>query len=270
MLVNGRPGGEIAASDRGLLYGDGLFETIRFVGGAAPLWHRHMARLGEGCVRLGLPVPEPATLDAEARQVVGEARDAVVRITLTRGSGRRGYAPPADATATRIVAAHPMPDLPADWYRRGIRVRSCALRLACQPRLAGIKHLNRLEQVLARMEWSDPDVVEGLLFDAGDRLVSATAANVFGVLDGVLMTPALDHCGVAGALRAELLEAFPDIRVGAITMEASMRMDEMFLCSSVRGVLPVREVDARTLHIGEGARVARSHWHQLGFDGARA
>lgn len=270
VLVDGREGGQVPAFDRGLLYGDGLFETIRFASGAAPLWARHMCRLGDGCARLGVPPPEPGLLADEARRVLAGDGDAVVRITLTRGPGERGYAPPANPQATRIVAAHPAPTIPADWYQRGIRVRSCEVRLALQPRLAGMKHLNRLEQVLARAEWSDPDVVEGLLFDHVGHLISATAANVFGVQDGVVVTPALDQCGVAGVLRAELLDAFPLTVVRPITRDEAMRMDEIFVCSSVRGVLPVREWDGRTLRIGAATRAAQAHWRALGFAGAAA
>lgn len=265
VLVDGRDEARVSVFDRGLLYGDGLFETIRFRSGAAPLWDRHMQRLREGCTRLGLPAPATDLLAREARWVLADADAAVVRIALTRGVGERGYAPPSDSHATRIVAAHPLPVVPVHWYQRGIRVRSCGLRLAPQPRLAGLKHLNRLEQVLARAEWSDPDVVEGLLFDHGGHLVSATAANVFGVLDGTLATPALDQCGVAGVLRAELLDVFPRTVVKPITRDAAMRMEEMFVCSSVRGVLPVRELDGRVLRIGDVTRAAQAHWRSLGF-----
>lgn len=270
VLVNGRDDDRVFASDRGLLYGDGLFETIRFVRGVAPLWMRHMQRLYEGCARLRMPQPDAVLLASEARQLLSDAADGVVRITLTRGPGERGYAPPANPTVTRIVAAHPAPSIPADWYQSGIRVRSCGLRLAPQPLLAGIKHLNRLEQVLARAEWSDTDIVEGLLFDRDEHLISATAANVFGILDGVPTTPMLDRCGVAGVLRAQLLEAFPGTVVKPITQEATMRMDEMFVCSSVRGVLPVRELDGRALLIGEATRAAQAHWRALGFAGDAA
>jgi 4-amino-4-deoxychorismate lyase len=275
VLVNGHASAVVSALDRGLLYGDGLFETIRYVQKVAPLWSRHMQRLCDGCERLGIPKPDPALLAAEAGQVLDGDADAVVRITLTRGPGQRGYAPPARTDATRIVSAHPLPVIPADWYRDGIRVRSCNLRMASQPRLAGIKHLNRLEQVLARAEWTgpdaiEPDVLEGLLFDQDDYLVSATAANVFGVLDGVLLTPALDGCGVAGVLRAALLDVFPRCGVQAISKEALMRFDEMFLCSSVRGVLPVREMDGRVLQAGRWSRVAQAQWRTLGFPGGDA
>jgi 4-amino-4-deoxychorismate lyase len=280
VLVNGSGDACVSAFDRGLLYGDGLFETIRFARGAAPLWTRHMRRLGEGCARLGMPQPSADRLADEARRVLAGTGDAVVRITLTRGEGERGYLPPASPRTTRIVAMHPLPMVATDWYRDGIRVRSCGLRLAPQPRTAGIKHLNRLEQVLARAEWSgpdavdpdvvDPDVVEGLLFDRDERLISATAANVFGVRDGTLVTPALDECGVAGVLRAELLDALPQTTVRPITREESMRMDEMFVCSSVRGVLPVRELDGRVLRVGDATRAAQAHWRSLGFTGDEA
>jgi 4-amino-4-deoxychorismate lyase len=267
ILVNGQDDPRVSAADRGLLYGDGLFETIRFVQGVAPLWLRHMRRLCDGCARLGLPAPDVEVLATEAQRVLPDARDVVVRITLTRGAAARGYAPPAEAQSTRIVAAHPVPVIDADWYLRGIRVRFCGLRLAAQPRLAGMKHLNRLEQVLARAEWSDPDVVEGLVFDQDDHLISATAANVFVALDGVLVTPAVDRCGVAGVLRAELLAALPRSVVRMVSKEALMRTDEMFLSSSVRGVLPVREVDGRRLRIGALTRAAQACWTARGFPG---
>lgn len=265
VLVNGRDDACVSAFDRGLLYGDGLFETIRFTRGMAPLWARHMRRLQEGCTRLGLHAPDAGLLAEEAQRVLAGEKQAVLRVTLTRGEGERGYAPPANPSTTRVLAAHPLPTIPADWYRHGIRVRSCGLRLAPQPRLAGIKHLNRLEQVLARAEWSDPAVVEGLLFDHAGRLISATAANVFGVLGGMLVTPALDQCGVAGVLRAELLDAFPQTKAITVTREESMRMDEVFVCSSVRGVLPVRECDGRAFRIGDATRAAQAHWRGLGF-----
>lgn len=267
VLVDGEDDPRVSALDRGLAYGDGLFETIRVLHGKAPLWSRHMARLREGCARLGLPAPDARQLEAECTQVAAGVADAVVKIVLTRGLGERGYAPAPEAAPTRIVAAFPAPVVPPDWYADGIRVRCCALRLAAQPRLAGIKHLNRLEQVLARAEWSDAGVVEGLMFDREGNLVSATAANVFVGLDGGLSTPPVENCGVAGVLRAALLEALPRVRVRTIAKEELMRADEMFLASSVRGALPVRDFDGHALRPGRGARAAQACWASLGFAG---
>ncbi len=270
VLVNGRAGDQVSALDRGLAYGDGLFETIRWIAGAAPLWTRHLARLAEGCTRLGLACPEPRLLAHEAAQVMGDLPDGVVKLVLTRGTGQRGYAPVGCVAVTRVVAAFPLPELPADDYVRGVRVRCCALRLASQPALAGIKHLNRLEQVLARAEWSDPEIVEGLLFDQAGQLVSATAANVFVGVGGRWLTPPVAACGVAGVLRALLLDTLPGFSVASISADDLQQADEVFLASSVRGVLPVRDLDGRGYVVGSGARAAQACWRGLGFPGAYA
>lgn len=270
MLVDGQAGGHIAATDRGLLYGDGLFETIRFERGAAPLWAGHMRRLALGCERLRLPALDAARLWREAQTVVRGAARAVVRITLTRGSGARGYAMPAAPQVTRIVAAHPMPALDAAWYRDGVRLHLCETRLAEQPLLAGIKHLNRLEQVLARSEWHDAAIAEGLLCDARGHAISATAANLFAVVDGVVVTPRLDRCGVAGVLRAELQRAFPAIAARELPLAECLAASELFLSSSVRGILPVQAVADKVFAPGPVARAMQAHWHGLGFSTEQA
>lgn len=265
VLVDGQARNQVSVLDRGLGYGDGLFETIRFVGSGAPLWPRHMQRLEEGCRRLGLPLPGPGMLLAEARDVSHGLDQAVVRITLTRGVGARGYRPPARSQPTRFVAAFepPPPDQVAQ--ADGIRVRACATRLALQPLLAGLKHLNRLEQVLASAEWDDPAIAEGLLRDTEGSVISATAANLFAVFDGTLATPALDRCGVAGVARAEVLAAWPHAQVRQIAFAELHRADELFLSSSVRGILPVRELDGHALAVGPVTRALQAHWRGLGF-----
>lgn len=265
-LVNGQNDTRVSALDRGLMYGDGLFETILFVAGHAPLWSRHMHRLSEGCERLGLPAPDNTLLLHETEAVIdGTPPRAVVRITITRGVGTRGYAPSDHPQVTRIVAAFEPPFIDADWYARGIRVRFADLRLSAQPRLAGIKHLNRLEQVLACAEWNDPRIVEALLFDEQDRLISAIAANVFVAVPGSLATPALDRCGVTGVARAEVLARFPQTQVRDIDRDELMQSDEIFLSSSVRGILPVRELDGDMLRPGPFTRAAQAHWRELGL-----
>lgn len=264
ILLNGSADATLGADDRGLCYGDGLFETVLFVAGRAPLWPRHMARLAQGCARLRLPAPDIDRLAAEAAQAGGGLARAIVRITLTRGAGPRGYAIPADQQPTRLVAATPAPPIPAHWYHRGIRVRRCALRLAEQPALAGVKHLNRLEQVLARAEWSDAEIAEGLLCDASGRVICATSANLFAVIDGRLVTPALERCGVAGVARAEVL-ARRDCAVRDVGMEELMRADEVFLTNSVRGIVPVAALDGRRWPVGAVALELRAHWRALGL-----
>lgn len=266
MLVNGLSGDTVSALDRGLSYGDGLFETIRFVGDSAPLWSRHMQRLDESCRRLQLPAPAALQLLREARAVAHDMPQSVVRMTLTRGIGARGYAPPVSPQVTRVVAAFEAPAMDGEMYFQGIRLRVCTTRLAEQPLLAGMKHLNRLEQVLARSEWDDPAVDEGLMRDMEGRMVSATAANLFVVHAGRVSTPALDRCGVAGVARAEVLAV-----TGASTVDLTPAelagADEVFLTSSVRGILPVRAFGESAWQPGPVVRQMQAHWRALGFVG---
>lgn len=264
-LVDGAPIDTVSADDRGLAYGDGLFETIRFVAGVAPLWARHMQRLADGCERLRLPPPDPGLLLRESMQVCEGMLHAVVRITLTRGIGERGYAMPARPRCTRIVASFPVPSMAAAAYADGIRLHPCETRLAEQPMLAGLKHLNRLEQVLARAEWSDPAIAEGLLCDGHGRVISAVSANVFAVIDGVPVTPSLERCGVAGVARAEVLAALPRSGVRDMPLDECLRASELFLTSSVRGILPVQAMGDNVYGPGPVARAMQAHWADLGF-----
>jgi 4-amino-4-deoxychorismate lyase len=265
MLVNGVATTQVSALDRGLGYGDGLFESIRLVGTVAPLWPRHMQRLREGCARLRIPAPDATPLWHEALEVSRGMPHSVLRITITRGPGERGYALPVSPQPTRVVAAFAPPRVAAEAYAQGIRLRVCGIRLAEQPLLAGIKHLNRLEQVLARAEWDDPAIADGVLCDSHGRVVSATMANLFAVVDGELLTPALDRCGVAGVARAEVLAACPQARIGELTLDALRGAGEVFLSSSVRGILPVHSLDDGRHVPGATTRQLQQHWRNLGF-----
>lgn len=262
--INGQPEASVAADDRGLCYGDGLFETIWWDAGCVPLWARHMHRLFDGCQRLQLPQPDPDQLWHEVRTVADGLSRAVTRITWTRGRGPRGYAIPKPTLPTCIVSAAALPPPPADWYHQGIRLHLCATRLGLQPVLAGLKHLARLEQVLARSEWHDQSVGEGLMLDSDDHVTSATAANVFVVRAGRLCTPALTRCGVAGTARAEILQR-NDVRVGDLTLPELVQADEVFLTSAVRGIVPVRELAGHTWPVGPHTQALQRAWHQRGM-----
>ncbi len=265
VLVDGISAQTVSVFDRGLSYGDGLFETIRFVNGVAPLWSRHMQRLRESGERLRLPIPEAALLLREALIVANGLDQAVVRITVTRGPGERGYAPPPSPHPTRIAAAFAAPAMAGDAYVHGIRLRWCETRLARQPLLAGMKHLNRLEQVLARAEWSDASFADGLLCDTDGNVISATMANLFAVIDGALVTPSVEHAGVAGVARAEILASQAAAHVGHISREDLWRAEEVFLSSSVRGILPVQAVGDTVYVPGPVSRALQRHWRGLGF-----
>lgn len=263
VLVDGRPGAMVAPDDRGLAYGDGLFETLRVTHAGTPLWDRHLQRLMHGCARLAMPAPDPEALRRDVATLATPGQAQVMRITWTRGRGPRGYAPPLDPVCTRIVQASPAPVSNPDWSARGIRVRFCDTRLALQPALAGLKHLNRLEQVLARAEWRDADIVEGLMCDMQGDVICATAANLFACIHGRWITPGVGQCGVAGVARAEILAQWPGCETGTIKRDDLMQADEMFLCSSVRGILPVTDLAGRRLAIGADTRRIQAYFTTL-------
>lgn len=260
ILVNGDPfggGGKDAAFgplDRGLHYGDGLFETIKVEDGSPEFWDRHLARLAEGCERLGIAAPEGDTLGREAGRLCAGDRRSVLKIIVTRGAGGRGYRPPERPVPTRILSRHPWPDhAPAAW-REGVVVRVCTTRLATQPLLAGIKHLNRLEQVMARREWDDPVIGEGLMLDTDGFVVDGTMSNLFIVAGGRLATPDLSLSGVAGVMRAVVLEAAAKLKVPAevtrLTLDRVRAADEAFLTNSLIRIWPVRELDGKRYRLG--------------------
>jgi len=253
----------VPASDRGFMYGDGLFETLRIVGGRIPLWDRHAARLGDGCVRLRLPLPDLPAIHDEVVRLAADTSDAVARVTVTRGTGERGYAPPSSPTPRVVVSVAPLV-LDTAPYAEGVAVCLCETRLADQPLLAGMKHLNRLEQVMARAEWSDPAIGEGLVADMAGDVVCATAANVFAVFDGALVTPAVDRCGVAGVARAEIAALHP-VSFSTLNPARLAGADEVFLTSAVRGILPVRAFAARTWRPGPVTRALQAHWRDIGL-----
>lgn len=257
-LVNGAPETRIPVADRGLQYGDGLFETIAVNGGVPEFWERHMARLGAGCVRLSLPAPDADLLKAEALRLCAETARGVLKIIVTRGSGGRGYRLPDEIHPTRIVSLHPAPDYPADIQRRGVQMRLCDTRLAIQPRLAGLKHLNRLEQILARAEWSDSAIQEGLMLAADSAAIEGTMTNLFVVSGDMLRTPDLSRCGVAGILRAVVIdlarEAGIGCRVERFGLVDVLAGDEVFLTNSVVGIWPVGRLGDREFEIGPVTR----------------
>lgn len=254
VLVNGKPSNCLSTSDRGLLYGDGVFETIAVSGGKPCLWEAHLQRLHTGCERLGLGAFDETQLARECALLIGKASPAVIKIIITRGSGGRGYRVPGQPRPTRIVQLHDWPDYPASYTESGIKARICQTRLGHNSSLAGIKHLNRLEQVLARREWDDPAIREGLMLDAVGDLVEGTMSNLFVVKDAVLMTPGLTLCGVAGIMRARLLDLARqhsmDARVQRLEANTLREADEIFVCNSLIGIWPVIGIDDHVFQKG--------------------
>lgn len=264
--VDGRPSEVLSVRDRGLAYGDGLFETIAVSAGQPRLLARHLHRLEEGARRLRLPLAL-GQVEQELRTFCAQLGEGVAKLMVTRGDALRGYAAPADAEIRRILLGSPAPAYPAANFDQGVSLFPCATRLAEQPLLAGLKHLNRLEQVLARSEWSDTAFAEGLMRDQGGRVVEGVFSNLFLVLDGQLLTPVLSRCGVAGVMRAELLEWAVGQGIATavrdIGYDELLRAEEVFLCNSLYGIWPVRRLEAHAWPVGSITRKLQTHFREL-------
>lgn len=241
-LLNGAEvagGTGVSVTDRGLNYGDGLFETAVLRGGVVRFLDAHLERLQLGCERLGIGYPREG-LSEDIRRACMSGCDGVLKIVITRGAAGRGYRPDVTAAVSRFLTVHPMP---ASAAQTGLTIRWCETRLSRNTALAGIKHLNRLEQVLAQREWNDDAVAEGLMLDTEGELVSATASNVFAVRQGTLMTPDLRFCGVRGVMRGQVLRMATGLGL-QISEEPLWPHDlddvtEVFLTNAVRGIRPV-------------------------------
>ena len=255
-LLNGVQADSLSLQDRGLQYGDGLFETIAVHNQQFEFWQRHMQRLHEGCQRLRISAPDPELLLAEARRLLDGRTEAVLKIIISRGQGGRGYRAPLESETkpSRILAVYDMPDYPAANQSNGIAARYCDTRLGTSPALAGIKHLNRLEQVLARSEWQDESIFEGLMLAAHGRVTAGTMSNLFFVKEGILCSPDLSNAGVAGIMREVILEIARkqkiEVEIAHFSRADLSSADEVFISNSLIGVWPVRQLEQQQFSIG--------------------
>ena len=262
--IHGATEERLDPADRGLRYGDSLFETVAYRDGQLEWLDRHLARLYEGAERLQLRLAEPDEMrklilsDLTAMlDEVGNPSAAVFRVQVTRGVGGRGYAVTGDKQPMWVHSLHPWPWLNeqgAPTPPAPARVRYCAQTLAAQPSLAGIKHGNRLEQVLARLEWGG-EFEEGLMSDAEGRIIEGTMSNLFVVQQQTLHTPALDRCGIRGVMRGVVIDLAEQlgipVRISTLNRVFLEQANCLFLTNSLAGIWPLRQLGARTLSASE-------------------
>lgn len=260
--LDGAPSISLSLFDRGLHYGDGLFETMRFRQGRIDFLALHLRRLQQGIERLGLPVAM-SRIENDLRALCSEIAsqriaDAVIKLIVTRGVAARGYNPAPASAASIVLQAYPF-DPRFDRQQNGADVTICQTRLADQPVLAGIKHLNRIENVLARGEWNQ-EFHEGLMLSQQGDIVDGTMSNVFFLEGGaetgwVLHTPAIERCGIAGVMREVVLKTVAS-RLGmnvrqsaAITPQRAQQFSAGFLTNAIIGIWPIRSLCGRPFGI---------------------
>ena len=250
MLVNGKSSDVVAVADRGFQYGDGLFETIEIRQNTPIFLAQHLQRLNHDSQRLLLPQLDLDLFRDEIFQLCQNAGNAVLKIIVTRGMGGRGYRQPENIEPTRVLSLYPFPDYPQNFYANGIVARFCEMRLGLNPALAGMKHLNRLEQILARTEWNDTAIHEGIMRDFNGRVIEGTMTNLFYAKNGELFTALLKNCGISGILRGWVLEQMCVIEHDFF-IEDLQNADEIFVCNSIMGICGVRQIENQFFKIGE-------------------
>ena len=250
--VDGMMTDQLPTSDRGLMYGDGLFETMRLQAGQYSHLEQHLQRLLAGCRQLSIPV-SPETIESQLQifltKLQHQALDnAVIKLIITRGSGGRGYQPPADEKPRIILQSHPLPARLSHYQQHGITCITARQTVASPAVLPGVKHLNRLEQVLASIELQQAsqrheDIQEALMVDTAGRLLEGTRSNVFLAREDSLFTPSIAEAGIAGIMR-QLVLALAEQRgwslvVGQLPVTQIQDFQEMFVCNSIIGIWPV-------------------------------
>lgn len=270
-IVNGATTSSIAVDDRGLAYGDGLFETMRFEVGQIPYLSFHLDRLFRDSSRLALNLSREA-LTATLTDVLQQATEAkqntgLLKVIVTRASGKRGYGVQGDESVNIIAQVFPAPDYSNQFAKEGVAVYLCDYRLPINPPVAGIKHLNKLDYVMASLEWNSKPFQEAILCDSGDRVVEASSRNIFIVRDDKLLTPRLNNAGVAGVMREIIIQNSETVIARAVTeaelsIDDVLSADEVFLTNSVTGIWPVKEIMGKSYNNNYSISRALQAWLQ--------
>ncbi len=240
--INGIETELLLATDRGLAYGDGLFTTAKIMAGKVEMLDAHLQRLTDGCQHLGFSTCQITDLRLQLVSLAKNYSRAVLKVIMTTGSGGRGYARPSanNLMPTIIVMVHEFPQHYDALAQSGIILGVSEQKISISPMLAGIKHLNRLEQVLLRNELDKRSEDDLVVCDINNAVVEVTSANLFWFKEEQLYTPLLNHSGVAGLMRSAILSAFANIIVKQTSLVDLQQADAMFVCNSVMGIVPVR------------------------------
>ena len=245
-LINGSYNLTISPLDRGFAYGDGVFRTLIMRNGQPENWPLHYQKLVADCAAINIVCPSAEILMSDLCQLFLATETAVAKIIITRGEGERGYAPPAITAPMRVVLKTAMPIYPEKNSVLGVNLHVCKTQIAAQPLLAGVKHLNRLENVLARMEWTDTSIADGIMLDYQNNVIECTAANIFARFNDTLITPNITQCGIAGITRQRIIDHAHlwklKIKIKEINLEQLINADEVIVSSSLYKAWQVKNI----------------------------
>jgi len=250
MIINGTPNQDVAIADRGFNFGDGHFTTIKLVDGKAQLLDLHMARLQQACKVLGIEFSQwDALIDAIIEQAQA-LQNGVLKVTITRGEGGRGYGyaygTSGCSSANWYLQHRPVPAQYSEWARSGIELMVCQYQQTVNPVLAGLKTLNRLDQVMIKQELDANGMVDGLVCSTEGYLIETSIANVFWMKAGNVYTPSTKRSGIEGVMKmhiSNLLDSLGiELETGDYTIAEVLAADEVFITNSVMEVVPVKRI----------------------------
>lgn len=243
MIVNGRQQQHIEIADRAFQYGDGCFTTMAFRNGHLEFFDAHIERLKLACNTLYLNFDKWSELTSCIFNSLKSTSDCVVKVMITRGEGGRGYSPEGAVSPNYIITLHTIPAHYTLWHTKGIKLTISPITLASQPLLAGIKHLNRLEQVLVKQALIQTGYDDAIVCDIQQQIIETSVANLFWYKDNVWYTADLSTSGVEGVMRNHVLEVMQQkgIECQVVKQDVSVLFSaqELFVCNSLMMVVPV-------------------------------
>ena len=263
-LVNGVQQSHVNIDNRGLAYGDGLFTTAKIVNGHIHYLTAHVERLFFGCEKLGITPPIKEALSQQLKDIAKNYSLAVLKVIITASSGGRGYARASENSYDLIITVHDYPEHYDVFASSGINLGLSSQKLGVNPMLAGLKHLNRLEQVLLRKELSSRVEDDLLVTNINDEVIAATSANVFFYLNGKLHTPDVSESGVNGIMRQVILQRYPDTIIKPITLNDIANAQAMLICNCVMGLVPIASFNGRELPLEQVIKVQKSINKEVG------
>jgi len=255
MLINGKETDSISAYDRGLAYGDGFFETLAIVNGEIHNWELHLKRIKSSAIRLKFPELDQGLILSSLKKLISNSLlnnllpnnnlRFIVKLIITRGEGKRGYQLPTKPEVTYILMNSEWPNFPRQHYLQGVDIKELSMRIANQSVLAGIKHLNRLEQVMAQSELTD-EYQEGLLLNNDNQPISAISGNLYFYNNKVLYVLNQKNCGISGTIREQVIQLSEELDVSIsfdlTSLDKLLYSSEVFISNSIRGLWPIKSI----------------------------
>ncbi|WP_416778681.1 aminodeoxychorismate lyase [Xenorhabdus budapestensis] len=244
--INGKLYDQLSANDRSVQFGDGCFTTIRVEQGQAVLLPLHIKRLQKGVEKLFMPVLDWMQLESHIKQVAAECESGVLKVILSRGNGGRGYSFDSISEPNQILSLSSYPEQYHTLRERGVSLGLSPVAMGINPHLAGIKHLNRLEQVLIKRFIEQAKIDEALVLDSDGLLVECCTANIFWRRGKNVYTPDLSQCGVEGVMRQKIIQVLEDSDYNLSCVmrypEALAHADEVIICNSLMPVMAVNQI----------------------------